>query len=36
MEKRVDFCKTITGMFEEELNEKLIIFRDTAHFCLNG
>ena len=37
MEERVDFCKTMTGMFEEgELNEKLEIFIDEAHFCLNG
>ncbi|XP_039312912.1 uncharacterized protein LOC120356866 isoform X1 [Solenopsis invicta] len=33
MEKRVEFCKVITNMFEsEELDEKQIIFTDEAHF----
>ena len=37
MGQRVKFCKTITGMFEDrELDEKLIIFTDEAHFYLNG
>ncbi|EFN69947.1 hypothetical protein EAG_00107, partial [Camponotus floridanus] len=37
MEKRVEFCKVITNMFEsEELDEKQIIFTDEAHFWLNG
>ena len=37
MGQRVKFCKTITGMFEDrELDEKLIIFIDEAHFYLNG
>nr|XP_012149732.1 PREDICTED: uncharacterized protein LOC105663683 [Megachile rotundata] len=37
MLKRVEFCKTINGMFEnEELDEKFIIYTDEAHFWLNG
>lgn len=37
MTKRIEFCNTITGMFEaEELNEKLIIYSDEAHFWMNG
>lgn len=37
MEKRVEFCKVITDMFESEgLDEKQIIFTDEAHFWLNG
>jgi len=37
MTKRVEFCKTINGMFEDgELDEKLIIYTDEAHFWLNG
>ena len=37
MGKRLKFCKTITGMFEDkELDEKLISFTDKAHFYLNG
>ena len=37
MGQRVKFCKTITGMFKDrELDEKLIIFTDEAHFYLNG
>ena len=37
MGRRLTFCKTITGMFEDrELYEKLIIFTDEAHFYLNG
>jgi len=36
MMKRVEFCKTINGMFEDrKLDEKLIIYRDEAHFWLN-
>ncbi|KYQ46828.1 hypothetical protein ALC60_14161, partial [Trachymyrmex zeteki] len=33
--KCVEFSKTINVMFEE-LDEKLIIFTDEAHFWLNG
>ncbi|EZA62935.1 hypothetical protein X777_15527 [Ooceraea biroi] len=37
MTKRVEFCKTINGMFEDgELDAKLIIYTDEAHFWLNG
>lgn len=33
--KRMKFCETI--MFEDgELDEKLIIYTDKAHFWLNG
>ncbi|XP_057335141.1 uncharacterized protein LOC130673942 [Microplitis mediator] len=37
MTKRIEFCKTITEMFEaEELDEKMIISSDEAHFWMNG
>jgi len=36
MTKRMEFCKTINGMFkDEECDEKLIIYTDKAHFWLN-
>ncbi|EFN89130.1 hypothetical protein EAI_10984, partial [Harpegnathos saltator] len=36
MTKRMEFCKTINEMFEDEdLDEKLIIYTDVAHFWLS-
>ncbi|EFN86514.1 hypothetical protein EAI_02076, partial [Harpegnathos saltator] len=36
MTKRVEFCKTINKMFEDgDLDEKLIIYTDEAHFWPN-
>ena len=37
MTKRIEFCKTIAQMFEDEqLNENQIIFADEANFWLSG
>lgn len=37
MTKRVKFCETINGMFEDgQLDKKLIIYTDKAYFGLNG